>query len=411
MVKYKLRDYQQAASDAAVDFFRDSKQENAIIVLPTGAGKSLIISDIANRLDANVLVFGPTKEIIEQNLAKMKTYTDDCSAFSASVGQKKISKITFASIGSVVNHVDMFKHFDYIIVDEAHYVNGEGGQYCDFLSQLGKKVLGLTATPFRLYTETKFNVATRKMETINSKLVMLTNDDNRFFSRILYKVQVSDLQEKGFLAKPRYFQMTPYGWSEDKMFKNSSGSDYSQKSVQWMMEQTKHTEYVAQICQRLLYPTNGVKRKGILVFVQFIEDAEELCSMLYGHAQFITGEMTKKNRERIIDDFRSGKTDILINVSCLAVGFDYPELDTIVLARPTLSLALHYQMVGRVLRPFEGKDAWVVDTVGNTRRFGEVGNLRLECAKNTGTDEMFGWVYNYDSRQFGWKALTGVNQK
>ena len=112
-MEYKLRDYQQQASDAAIRFFSDKKsKKNAIMVLPTGSGKSLIIADIAARLDGHVLVFQPSKEILEQNYLKLCSYgVLDCSIYSASFGRKDVSRITFATIGSVKNHPELFGHF------------------------------------------------------------------------------------------------------------------------------------------------------------------------------------------------------------------------------------------------------------------------------------------------------------
>lgn len=403
-MKYTLRDYQQKASDAAVEYFLsdDTWSFNGLMVLPTGAGKSVVIADIAYRLDSPVLVFCPTKEIVVQNYNKMKTYTDDCSMFSASVGQKVISKITFAMIGSAKSRIDDFAEFEYIIVDEAHGVNGEKGMYYDFLNALGGKVLGLTATPFRLYADTVYDKEAKRMTTVNSRLIMLNNDENVFFSEIIYKVQIYELLQRGYLANITYFDRKPRGWNEDKMFRNTSGSDYSIKSVQWMMEATDHVNHVAGICRQLLQ----CNRVGILVFVQFVKDAEQLCTMVADSA-FVTGETTPKNRDRIINEFKEGKIKVVFNVNCLSTGFDYPELDTVVLARPTLSLALHYQQCGRILRPAPNKNAWLIDTVGNTRRFGKVENLRLEKAKATGLDEMFGYIYDYDEHKYKWKALTG----
>jgi len=227
--------------------------------------------------------------------------------------------------------------------------------------------------------------------------------NNKFFSKIIYKVQVKDLLDKGYLAHLTYYDCKPKGWNENKMFKNSTGTEYTVKSVQWMMETTEHTQHIAKVCRQLL----SNQRRGILVFVQFVEDAQVLCTMVADSA-YVTGETSSKNRDRIIEDFRNGKIKVLFNVNCLSTGFDYPELDTVVLARPTLSLALHYQQVGRVLRPHEGKDAWVIDTVGNTWRFGQIDNLRLETSKATGLQEMFGYTYDYDTRAYRWKALTGT---
>lgn len=77
-------------------------------------------------------------------------------------------------------------------------------------------------------------------------------------------------------------------------------------------------------------------------------------------------------------DFKSGKIKVVANCGVLTTGFDYPELDTIVLCRPTMSLALYYQMVGRVIRPYPGKEGWVVDLCGNIKTFGKVEDLRIE---------------------------------
>ena len=138
-MSYKLRDYQQEASDAAYRFFTDAQKYNGLIVAPTGCGKSLIIADIANRLGGNILVFQPSKEILEQNYKKYCSYgMTDCSIYSASFNKKEISRVTFAMIGSVKSHPEMFKRFKYIIVDECHRVNPKEGMYKDFFQAIGE---------------------------------------------------------------------------------------------------------------------------------------------------------------------------------------------------------------------------------------------------------------------------------
>ena len=138
---YKLRDYQQKASDTAVAFFNDKKAKyNAIMVLPTGSGKSLVIADIANRLQGHTLVFQPSKEILEQNYKKLCSYgVLDCSVYSASFNSKNISRITFATIGSVIRHTDDFQHFNNVIIDECHFVNAKGGMYEEFSTLRGAR--------------------------------------------------------------------------------------------------------------------------------------------------------------------------------------------------------------------------------------------------------------------------------
>ena len=106
------------ASDTAVKFFRSKAKGNGIIVAPTGAGKSLLIADVARQLDGNVIVLQPSAELLEQNYGKLASYGIDACIYSASLKQKKVGKITFATIGSVANHMELFDDFSAVIIDE-----------------------------------------------------------------------------------------------------------------------------------------------------------------------------------------------------------------------------------------------------------------------------------------------------
>ena len=129
------------ASDAAVSAFTSERKGNGLLILPTGAGKSLVIADIAHRLNGPLLILQPQKEILEQNFEKLQSYGCwDCSIYSASVGVKDINRITFATIGSVMNHMDDFAHFENVIIDECHKVNSKEGQYEKFLQVAQRSV-------------------------------------------------------------------------------------------------------------------------------------------------------------------------------------------------------------------------------------------------------------------------------
>lgn len=375
---YQLRDYQKQASDAAVRFFLDKeKRHNALIVAATGCGKSLIIADIAYRLDTDVLVFCPTAEILKQNYAKMKSYGVECSMYSASVGKKEISKVTFCTIGSVRNYAELFSHFKYVLVDEAHYVNSKKGMYKEFLRQLKCKVVGLTATPYRLETDVDMDWKTRTFKSATSYLKMLTDFQRPIFKEIIYNIQIDELLSKGYLAELEYYYQPPFGWDEGGLRKNSTGTDYTDDSVKRMYDRTGFEYHLVNIVRRLLNPKSGIKRNGILVFTRFVKEAQMLANNVEG-CSFISGDMTKANRERILKEFEDGKIKVLANANVLVVGYDRPDLDTVVLATPTLSLARYYQEVGRAIRPHPGKEAgWIVDLAGNIRRFGEVSDLRL----------------------------------
>lgn len=367
---YKLRDYQQKASDAAVSFFNNkAKKTNAIMVLPTGSGKSLIIADIAARLDGHTLVFQPSKEILEQNFKKLCSYGIlDCSIYSASFNSKEISRITFATIGSVKNQPELFTHFKNIIVDECHLVNPKEGMYKKFFEVVNCKILGLTATPYRLSSSQEFG----------AMLKFITRTRPAIFKEVIYHVQVSTLLDMGYLSKLNYYPMNPTGWNELNLKVNTTGADYTDRSVQREYERIDFYSFLVHIVQRLVNnQKTGIKQKGILVFTRFLKEAERLTYSISGCA-IVSGDTPKGEREKILEAFKAGEISVVANVGVLTTGFDYPELDTVVMARPTMSLAMWYQIVGRAIRPHPNKEAgWIVDLCGNINRFGYVENLKL----------------------------------
>ena len=319
--------------------------------------------------EGHTLVFQPSKEILEQNYLKLCSYgVLDCSIYSASFGRKEISRITFATIGSVNNHPELFQHFfRNIVIDECHLVNPKEGMYKEFLSMLQCKVLGLTATPYRLSSSRDYG----------AMLKFITRTIPRVFSEVIYQVQISTLLDMGYLSKLNYYPMSPVGWNELNLNVNTTGADYTDKSVVREYERIDFYGFLVSIVRRLLKPKVGSKRKGILVFTRFLKEAERLAKSIPGTA-IVSGDTPKATREMILRQFKAGEIPVVANVGVLTTGFDYPELDTIVMARPTMSLALWYQIVGRAIRPHPDKEAgWVVDLCGNIKRFGEIKDLRL----------------------------------
>jgi len=390
-MQYVLRPYQKQASDAAVEAFTSKRESNGLLILPTGAGKSLVIADIAHRLDGPLLILQPSKEILEQNFAKLKSYgCCDCSIYSASVGYKEIDRITFATIGSVMNHLDDFSHFRNVMIDECHGVNSKGGQYEKFIHAVPRKVVGLTATPYRLG---------RGLEGM-SILKFLTRTRPRIFDRVLYFCQIGDLLAKGYLADLSYYDLTSINL--DLVKSNSTGADYDAESLKLEYERSGFYDKLTSTTLRVLKPKSGIPRNGVLVFTRFIEEAENLVLKLKSEgvkSAIVTGETPKKERENILEEFKAGRIKVVSNVGTLTTGFDYPELDTVILARPTKSLALYYQMIGRAIRPCEGKEGWVIDLGGSYKRFGRVSDLRIECPAGTTK-----WMVTSRGRQ-----LTNVN--
>lgn len=355
------RPYQVEAIEAGVEFFRGGgKIRHGIEILPTGSGKSVIIANIAKELQGNSIVFQPSKEILEQNYAKFRSYGYRASIYSASAGQKRIDKVTFATIGSVANKTHLFSQFKNIIIDECHMVNPEAGQYHDFIKSIeGCRVLGLTATPYRLYSAYE-----------GAMLKFLTRTRPRIFSDVLYTVQTSTLFDAGYLAKLKYFS---FDVIDRKMLQmNSTGTDFTAASIKRHYQQIDMPRQIAYWTGRLLQ-----KRKNILVFCSLIEEARAAARLIPG-AVVLTGDTEARERERILRDFKTGKIKCLLNVGVLTTGFDYPELECVLIARSTMSLALYYQMIGRVMRIHPSKkEAWVVDIGGNINFFGKIETMRV----------------------------------
>jgi DNA repair protein RadD len=360
---YILRPYQAQAVERGTAFLTGGATQGGLIVLPTGAGKSLVIAGIAKALDAPCLIFQPTREILEQNATKLLAYGFEPAVFSASMNEKRVGQITLATIGSVKTRPDLFDAFPYVMIDEAHGVNPKAGMYAEFLSALGDvRILGLTATPYRLNTDGYGG----------SMLKFLTRTRPRVFSEVVAYAQISELIQQGYLVQPQY-QHVP-GFDRAALVVNTTGADYTDASVKRQFNRIGFADRLRRVVVRLL----EIQRKNVLVFTRFIDEAEALAAAVPGVAVLMAYTPPKKRAE-IVAGFRAGAIKVIANVGVLGIGFDYPELETVVLARPTVSLGLYYQQVGRLLRPHPAKtSAWVVDMVDQVKQFGPIEDLWLQ---------------------------------
>lgn len=356
---FQLRQYQIEAVQAAVEFLLDGRQKNGLVVLPCGAGKSLVITKIAQRLDAPLLVFNPGKEVLEQNLQKFRDYGYEPGVYSASMNRKSIREVTLATIGSVKDRADLFRDFPYIIPDECHLCGAKDGMYKNFFDAVPAKLLGLTASPFRMASSS-----------YGTEMRWLTRTRPRVFDEVVYYAQIKDLMDEGYLVKPQY--QVVKGFNRNKLHPNSKGSDYTDTSVQKHLFEIGFDQRLEEVMRRLIHK---VGRKHILVFTRFVQDAENLVKAVDGGAA-VSDKTPKKEREAILRDFRAGSLKYVANVRVLDTGFDFPELDTVVDAQAGLSLRRHMQKLGRLVRPHPEKaDAWLVDMVGGIEKFGKLEDM------------------------------------
>ena len=371
---YKLRDYQVEAVEQSLWHLENYKKP-FIIQAATGAGKSLIIADICHKLDEPVLILQPTKELLEQNYAKLKSYDiDDVAIYSASMKTKEVGKFTYATIGSIYKKPELFKHFKYVIIDECHLVNPKNldGMYTKFLNAIEcTRVCGLTATPYRL--QQKYFRENGQMY-YTSHLKMINRIHPFFFKKIAYTIETQELIDMGYLCPIKY-RSDEIDWSLLEI--NSTGADFTTESMEkfWNDGRLKKIaltiQMIDQNCQRNL------------IFCSSIRQAQRVVDMLsdigIGSA-LITSDTPPNERQDAITEFKDGMTKHLVNVGVLTTGFDVPELDCITLARPTMSLALYYQMVGRGVRidpARPDKMLRVYDFAGCVRKLGRVETIKL----------------------------------
>jgi DNA repair protein RadD len=366
---YKLRDYQSKSVSEGLAILNSTKASRELIVLPTGAGKSIVIAEIVKQLNEPIVILQPSKELLEQNYQKFINVGGNASIYSASAGYKDLSKVTFATIGSIKKAVNELKKLKVtkIIIDESHIGVKGGSQLRVFLSSLGiTNVLGLTATPFILAS------------TMNgAELKMLTKIKSKLFTNISYVEQIHSMLDNRYWTPLEYRVVE----QDDTFLKvNSSGSDYTEDSMQSFYE---NNDLQSQIVDNVEHCISEGS-KSILVFVPTIEEADRLASRIT-NSKSVSSLTNKKERDDIINGFKNGQINVVINVGILTTGFDYPELETIILGRSTMSFALYYQMIGRGVRIHDNKNKTVIiDLSENYNRFGKVEDFTVDFVEGYG---------------------------
>lgn len=360
MTSFTLRPYQQESVDATLNHFRKT-DDPAVIVLPTGAGKSLVIAELARLARKKIMVLTHVKELVEQNHSKYESYGLAGGIFSAGLNRKEREhQVTFASVQSVAANLDEFNdQYSLIIVDECHRVNEDTeSQYGKIFSHLKKhnpklKVLGLTATPYRLGMGWIYQFHYRGFARSESK---------KPFHTCIYELPLSYMIRNGFLTEPQLEDATITQYDFSALPQNSFG-EYSENDLNQLLK--KHQRVTRAITEQVI--ERAAQRKGVMLFAATVDHAREIFSYLpTGEAALITGDTKIAERDDLIDCFKAQQLKYLVNVSVLTTGFDAPHVDLIAILRPTQSVSLYQQIVGRGLRLFPGKEnCMVIDYAGN----------------------------------------------
>lgn len=362
---FQLRYYQSEAVAAAWEFLC-TKSGNPCIEIPTGGGKSAVIATLAadavNSFAGRVIVLAHVKELLEQNAAALRAIQPDLDVgiYSAGLGfREHKNAVVVAGIQSVFDKADKIGKVNLVLIDEVHLLQPDGeGRYNEFLNDMrvinpGLKVVGLTATPYRLSSG------------------LICGPDN-ILNAVCYKIGVRKLIDEGYLTK-----LTS---------KRGLNLDFSSLHIQ-------RGEFVASEADKLMgnvvpeavgeilkYTSD---RRSVLIFCQGREHAKAVQARLQQQGEvcgYVDGDSL--DRAETLRDFKAGRLKYLVNIQVLTTGFDAPNIDCICLLRPTASPGLYYQAVGRSFRNSPGKtNALILDFGGNVERHGPVDCIEIRDRK------------------------------
>lgn len=345
MITYRY--FQKSAISSAMS------AKNGVCVLPTGSGKSVVCAGIVDASAGGVLVLQPSLEILESNIAKAKLLGIGAEVYSASAGKKTVGKVTYATIGSIIKKLDLFSHVESVIIDECHLVNAKGGMYEQLITGLKpKRLIGLTATPYRLSSNS-----------FGASMKIITRTRPKLFDKILHVTNPSELVQEGFLMEPEYIIIA----NDESMLRiNSTGAEYTDASQEAFATRNNIKAGIVDLVAR-------TSHNHYLVFIDSVDESKKTVELLLASgipAAEINALTPKNERREKLELFKSGAIRVMVNVGTLTTGYDFPALDCIIDASATMSAALHYQKIGRVVRPFADKSPVVYCMAGNVRRLG-----------------------------------------
>ncbi|MGJ0319024.1 DEAD/DEAH box helicase [Aliarcobacter cryaerophilus] len=344
MNKIELRDYQKDIITRAI-----KSKGNILIQAPTGSGKTVIAEEIVKfHKDSNkkTLFLAPKINLLEQTAKAFANLNPQIIHGSNKEDIDTQAHSFVSTIQTISRRVDFLSsmNFDYIIFDEMHY--GVKGKMQEIIKNIHKgKIIGLSATPY------------------DEEGKLLTEN----FDVIIDDYDAKYMVDNGYLVNIKSFEaFTP----------NLSG--IKTKIGDWDINELDFRFNKPEIVNKIVSATKDIlkNRDKTIVFCINISHAEAICKAYQkvGLKSEVThSNISKENQKKIVDKFKNGDTKVLVSVDQLTTGFDVPQTDTIVIARPTQSQNLYKQIVGRALRlspSTNKKEAILLDCGGVISRLG-----------------------------------------
>lgn len=333
----KLRRYQQSCVDEIRSAFAMVCKQ-VLLVSPTGSGKTVVFSYLARGVRAKnkrVYILVHRDELVEQVSETLDKF--DVSHGIIAAGRAAVANpVQVCSVFSLVNRIDDYPEPDLIIVDEAHHASRGSTWERIFKTWPNAYVLGVTATPIRL----------------DGKPLKGS------FAHMVLGPTVAELMESGDLCNyTLYAPPVAIGKLKKRM------GEYVKSEVSAAMDKPQLVGNAVEHYKAL------AAGKRAIVFCVSLEHAENTAAAFRGagfESERIDGGMDRVARRDLVSRFSGGQLQVLTSCELVSEGFDLPAIEVAILMRPTASLALYLQQVGRALRPFPGKDrAIILDHAGN----------------------------------------------
>jgi superfamily II DNA or RNA helicase len=345
----QLRDYQLDLVDGVRSAYRAGKRA-PLVVSPTGSGKTVLFAYIAQGTSAKgngVVILVHRQELVDQTCRTLAAFGVDHGVIAAGRTPDRSLPVQVASVQTYVRRLDIFRPA-LIIADEAHHATaGSWRKVIEHHPQA--RVLGVTATPERLDG--------RGLKEV--------------FDDLIRGPEVADLIRGGHLAPPVYYAPPQVA---DLSGIKTRGGDFAQEAVAEMMDKASITgdavEHYARIC-------HGAPAVAFCASVKHAQHVADQFNAAGFRAATIDGNMDREARRDVVRALGDGRLHVLTSCEIINEGFDLPLVTAAILLRPTMSLGLHLQQVGRVLRPAPGKTrAVILDHVGNLARHGFAEDVR-----------------------------------
>jgi len=361
---HTLRPYQSRA--VAMTLASVANTRNPILVAPTGSGKTVMGCAIVREYteqEKRVLWLAHRKELIEQAAGTIWESAGlhfPPGIIMAGFSESPMSPVQVASVQTLVRRA--VPDVDLIIIDEAHHATADAYREIIKARSSWTPVIGLTATPFRLDG--------RGLGDIFNDLIVAEYTDN---------LCRPDANGKSVLHAPKVYA----GHSPDLRGVKKSMGDYLTSALVDRMNQTGLVGDIVETWKAKACP-GGVGKKTV-AFAVNVEHSQHIAAQFRDagiRAEHIDGSTPKAERAATLARLRSGETQIVCNCMILTEGWDLPALECAIIARPTASLNLHLQMLGRIMRAADGKDGCIVlDHAGNHHMHGLV-TRRIEYSLN-----------------------------